>query len=485
MTAGHASALDTVSVDDLVLDPALQCREAVLEEVVADYAQALEDGVELPPIRVVRVDGRLCVVDGWHRLRAYQSIGRHIVPVQITDGTAFEALLAAVSANATHGLQRTMADKRRAVRALLQHPEAACWSNRRIAAAAGVSHTFVAETRQRYGIRPGEVLTEARMEVVDGELPAAWRACLRHRDPYWNTKLRAYRRAASPRELARLDLGSFWVDAIHLRLDELAVTPWPWPDDRDEAARLERCAVVDSADDLERALLSIDCPRAERIGLLEDLRCAVALNGSNAKACAERWARRPRLRALALEKAREHAEHRAANPWVATQAFFEYARQGNIAEASAAFGRLSAEARTVALPHYSLADLSPALRDGIVREALESGQRCVACGGWIRRDNDRCAQCDVDRRTTQRRIAGQIRTAARLLAHPGVVMVVEGEVPVDRAALGVLRAIWDSLTRTDGMTWREDPAVAEAIATWAGVGDEPAIVGRWDAGEDN
>ncbi len=110
-----------VDVEALVLDPALQCRVQVVPEVVEAYADVMRDGSgAFPPINVVRDEAdRLLVVDGWHRVHAAKSASVAQVLAHVTDGTAREALLMAVRANSDHGLQRTQADRRRAVVVLL------------------------------------------------------------------------------------------------------------------------------------------------------------------------------------------------------------------------------------------------------------------------------------------------------------------------------------------------------------------------------
>ncbi len=57
-------------------------------------------------------------------------------------------MLFSVSANATHGLRRTNADKRRAVETLLNDEEWGNWSDREVARRCGVSHPFVINIRK-------------------------------------------------------------------------------------------------------------------------------------------------------------------------------------------------------------------------------------------------------------------------------------------------------------------------------------------------
>lgn len=99
----------------------------------------------LPPIVVHRPSMR--VVDGRHRLRAAQLRGLETVGVRFFDGTEDDAFVLAVESNNAHGLPLSMADRRNAAqRIIATHP---CWSDGRIASAAGVAPATVAELRRR------------------------------------------------------------------------------------------------------------------------------------------------------------------------------------------------------------------------------------------------------------------------------------------------------------------------------------------------
>jgi hypothetical protein len=101
---------------------------------------------------VVFDDGReKWLADGFHRLRARERVGLLTIPVLIRPGTRRDAVLYSVGANATHGLPRTNADKRRAVETLLTDSEWGQWSDREIARRCQVSNRFVGNLRQEKG----------------------------------------------------------------------------------------------------------------------------------------------------------------------------------------------------------------------------------------------------------------------------------------------------------------------------------------------
>jgi hypothetical protein len=144
---GNGELLD-VALDQLVLDPELQSREAVDEQVVNDYAKAMDRGDEFPPLRAVDDGKQLWPWDGRHRLLAARRRGAKTVQVLVTKGTRDDALWLAVAANQDHGLRRSNADKERAVKAALAHPMAKGLSTRAIARYVGVSHQMVSDYRK-------------------------------------------------------------------------------------------------------------------------------------------------------------------------------------------------------------------------------------------------------------------------------------------------------------------------------------------------
>jgi ParB-like chromosome segregation protein Spo0J len=99
----------------------------------------------LPPILVHR--STMEVVDGAHRLRAAELRGETTVAVDFFDGSAEDAFLLSVKLNVTHGLPLSNADRiTAAARIITTNPD---WSDRRIAAASGLSAKTVATARAR------------------------------------------------------------------------------------------------------------------------------------------------------------------------------------------------------------------------------------------------------------------------------------------------------------------------------------------------
>jgi phage N-6-adenine-methyltransferase len=137
---------------DIRLDGGTQPRAELNEDVITDYATAMRDGVEFEPI-IVFYDGTdYWLADGFHRVRAAQSINADTIAVDIRQGDRREAILHSVGANAKHGLQRTNADKRRAVETLLRDEEWSKWSDREIARRCLVHHQMVGKLRDELSL---------------------------------------------------------------------------------------------------------------------------------------------------------------------------------------------------------------------------------------------------------------------------------------------------------------------------------------------
>lgn len=161
--------MSTVNVADIRVNGGTQSRAQIDREVVAEYAEAVENGADFPPLVVFFDGATYWLADGFHRYEAYSRARRFDVPADVRQGTQRDAILYSVGANASHGLRRTRDDKRRAVLTLLNDPEWGAWSDREVAKACAVSHTFVAERRRDL---TGNVASEKRSYTTKHGTPA-------------------------------------------------------------------------------------------------------------------------------------------------------------------------------------------------------------------------------------------------------------------------------------------------------------------------
>jgi ParB-like nuclease domain len=160
-------------------DGGTQSRAQLNLDAVKAYAEAMRDGVTFPPV-IVFYDGKdYWLADGFHRVAAAVDASITELEADVRQGTRRDAVLFSVGANAAHGVQRSNADKRRAVELLLNDDEWSTWADRKVAVACRVSHTFVAKLRPaRVGtipLQPGNVATvrpESAMGSRGNERPS-------------------------------------------------------------------------------------------------------------------------------------------------------------------------------------------------------------------------------------------------------------------------------------------------------------------------
>ena len=129
----------TLKLEQIRIDGGTQPRVAIDEQVVADYAELYGSGFNLPPVTVFYDGVNYWLADGFHRYWANKKIDCEYVFADIRQGTQRDAILYSVGANASHGLRRTNADKRKALLIMLEDEEWSQWSTREIARQCGVS----------------------------------------------------------------------------------------------------------------------------------------------------------------------------------------------------------------------------------------------------------------------------------------------------------------------------------------------------------
>ncbi|GGR31522.1 ParB/RepB/Spo0J family partition protein [Deinococcus ruber] len=117
------------------------------EDVLSDYGDVIQNGGSLPPLVVFFDAQHYWLADGFHRLKAYKTLNVREVEAEVKEGSKRDAILFAVGANASHGLRRTNADKRRAVETLLKDEEWSGWTDREIARRSHTSAPLVGKLR--------------------------------------------------------------------------------------------------------------------------------------------------------------------------------------------------------------------------------------------------------------------------------------------------------------------------------------------------
>lgn len=140
-----------LNLDKIKIDGGTQSRAKIDQDVVAEYADLIKSGTIFPPITVFYDGVDYILADGFHRYFANRKAGTPNCEVQLHEGTLRDAILFSFSANHSHGLRRTTADKRKAVTAMLEDIEWQDWSDREIAKHCNVSPMLVGTIRKELG----------------------------------------------------------------------------------------------------------------------------------------------------------------------------------------------------------------------------------------------------------------------------------------------------------------------------------------------
>lgn len=133
----------------------LQTRVSTNSDYIDDIADRMTAGDTFPPITVYREGKEAWLADGIHRLdgaiKAKQKIS-----VDERNGCRADAVAHACGANSSHGLRRTAADKRRAIKLALS--TFSDQSSRAIAELCGVGHQLVEDVRREIQVDESSTL---------------------------------------------------------------------------------------------------------------------------------------------------------------------------------------------------------------------------------------------------------------------------------------------------------------------------------------
>lgn len=131
----------TVEISSLILDGSPR-----LSGENHEHTRALADSPDvLPPITVHKPTMR--VIDGRHRIQAAMLNGENLIDARLIDCDKDTAYVLSVTANITHGLPLSPADRRAAAAHILaSHPH---WSDRAIAKSVGLSDKTISAIRRQ------------------------------------------------------------------------------------------------------------------------------------------------------------------------------------------------------------------------------------------------------------------------------------------------------------------------------------------------
>lgn len=158
-----------IDFEYLRIDCGTQSRVDIDQQTVSSYAEFIKEGVVFPPVTVFFDGTQHYLADGFHRYFAHKEAGHKEILAHVISGTLRDAILFSLEANATHGLPRTNADKRKSVQIMLDDFEWSEWSNAEIARRCRVSHTFVNKMRPADGSAKKHIRGGKEVERLEGK----------------------------------------------------------------------------------------------------------------------------------------------------------------------------------------------------------------------------------------------------------------------------------------------------------------------------
>jgi hypothetical protein len=149
-----------IPIELIRLDGGTQIRDcATYQTKVDEYALAMTEDAEFPPLIVFWDGEEYWLADGFHRLWANNLFMQETkmpgidVPCEVLEDSQRDAIIFACGVNAGHGMPRTVPDKQNAVRTMLKNPLVALnedgvpWSDWQISRICKVDHKTVARHR--------------------------------------------------------------------------------------------------------------------------------------------------------------------------------------------------------------------------------------------------------------------------------------------------------------------------------------------------
>lgn len=161
-----------IAMSAIAFDAGTQVRAAIDQQVVTDYAEAMVNGAQFPPIVLFHDGNQYYLADGFHRFMAAQRNQWREIDAEVQAGTHQDALWFALGANKANGKRLTEADKTHAVAmALMQWPEK---MQREIAEQVGCSESLVSKvardtaknTSGETGLRGRALATKTKRDAI-------------------------------------------------------------------------------------------------------------------------------------------------------------------------------------------------------------------------------------------------------------------------------------------------------------------------------
>ena len=145
-----------VKISEIDRDAVLKVRHSIDKDAVKRY---IDSDKLTPPIDLFKIDGKLKLAGGWHRLAAAAQRGDNTIAATIHRGTIEDALAFALTDNAKHGVPLSVDERDEAIGRLTELG----WSQQKIAAELSVAVTSVG-----HALKVNEVIKLAQRKEIKG-----------------------------------------------------------------------------------------------------------------------------------------------------------------------------------------------------------------------------------------------------------------------------------------------------------------------------
>jgi len=139
----------SVPLELLTKDAGTQQRP-LSENVVKEYMALMQDGVEFPPVEIVREGDKYYLVDGFHRVECHERAGEKNIYAYVETGSLKGAIWKSFGANKTHGQPLSSSERKQIVLKILDDPRWKKVTQQKIAKHVGVTQGRVSQIRQEY-----------------------------------------------------------------------------------------------------------------------------------------------------------------------------------------------------------------------------------------------------------------------------------------------------------------------------------------------
>lgn len=139
--------LEYLKIEAITIDSEIASRCELRKDIVSEYANAMRQGAEFPPVTVFFNGADFFLVDGFHRIHAKKANGTRKILADVWQGGYRDAILYATGANITSELKLTEADIHRNINKLIGDSEWSLWYDLNIARQCGSNHDLVSELR--------------------------------------------------------------------------------------------------------------------------------------------------------------------------------------------------------------------------------------------------------------------------------------------------------------------------------------------------